>query len=434
MYKQTATTVLIVICALVPGKLSASESNYQPYVIGLRASGMAGAVNADAEEMDACYYNPAGLADSHTGSISASANLYGIQYTKTDDNLYPGDDLKASTLATIPTGISFIYPYNDKMKFAFSVFVPMQISAKEIEAFTSENLELNENTEHYYNFSNSLQVFLIGPSLGYKVNSNLNLGVSAYCAYTTSSQFLNLFWKDYNYSFSSNYKYSVYAALISSGIQYKLTDVFNLGLTVTSPSIRIAGKGTLYESAVMNSSQIQEPKSLYKGDLKADNGIPAQIKMGISYNVPKNFALGFDATYHFAHSYDWLEEDGASPPPNDTDSIRRSHRAVTDFQAGGEYYFKNKYPVRAGFFTSFSSAPDADPGKPNELPQIDLYGFTGSFGIEVEHVITTLGAQYVFGDGQTVGYKLIDKDTLEGTVVNTHEDSIYISLSTAYIF
>jgi long-subunit fatty acid transport protein len=428
MHKQLAITILTIICALSSGKLSASESNYQPYVIGLRASGMAGAVSADAEGMDACYYNPAGLADSNTGSISASANLYGIQHAKTDDNLYPGDDLKASTLATIPTGISAVYPYNDRMKLAFSVFVPMQISAKEIERF------ITENKEHYYNFTNSLQVFLIGPSLGYKVNDRLNLGLSAYCAYTTSSQFLNLFWKDYSYSVSSNYKYSVYAALVSAGAQYRLTDAFNLGLTVTSPTVRIAGKGTLYESAVTNSSQVQEPISSYEGDINADNGIPAQIKMGISYNVPKKYGIGLDATYHFAHSYDWLQEDDACFPPDCTDCIERTHRAVTDFQAGGEYYFKKKYPVRAGFFTSFSSAPDADPGKPNELPQIDLYGFTGSFGIEVEHVVTTLGAQYVFGSGETIGYRLIGTDKLAATVVNTHEDSIYISLSTAYIF
>jgi len=373
---------------------------------------------------------PAGLANSQFGSISASANLYGIQHSKVDDNLFPGEDLTASTLATIPTGISVIFPYKDKLKWAFSVFVPMQISDKEIESFISDD------KEHYYNFSNSLQVFLIGPSLGYKVNDKLNLGISAYCAYTSSSQFLNLFWKDYSYSGSINYKYSVYAAIVSAGMQYKLTDVFNLGLSVTSPSIRIAGKGTLHESAVSSSSKTPDSISLYDDNLEADNGIPAQIKMGVSYNVPRKFALGFDATYHFAHSYDWLQDEGECSQPDCSNSIniRRSHKAVTDFQAGGEYYINKKYPVRAGFFTSFSSAPDADPGKPNELPQIDLYGITASFGIEIEHVITTLGAQYVFGNGKTVGYKLMDTNILEGTVVNTHEDSIYISLSTAYIF
>jgi long-subunit fatty acid transport protein len=430
MYKRIVIIALIEICALGPGALSASESNYQPYILGLRASGMAGAVSADAEGMDACYYNPAGLANSQSGSISASANLYGIQHSKVDDNLYPSEDLTANTLATIPTGISLIFPYNDNLKWAFSVFVPMQISAKEIESF------ITDNKEHYYNFSNSLQVFLIGPSLGYKANDKLNLGISVYCAYTSSSQFLNLFWKDYNYSFSADYKYSVYAAVVSAGIQYKLTDVFNLGLSATSPSIRIAGKGTLHESAVMSSSETPNPVSVYEDNLEADNGIPAQIKMGISYNVPKKFALGFDATYHFAHSYDWLQEEDACSQPECSNSIniRRSHKAITDFQAGGEYYINKKYPVRAGFFTSFSSAPDPEPGKQNELPQIDLYGFTASFGIEIEHVITTLGAQYVFGNGKTMGYKLIDTNTLEPTVVSTYEDSIYISLSTAYIF
>jgi long-subunit fatty acid transport protein len=415
-------------CVFCPAALSAGESNYQPYIVGLRASGMGGAVSADAEGMDACYYNPAGLADSRTGSISASANLYGIQHSKTDDSLYPEEDLKANTLATIPTGISVIYPYNERMKLAFSVFVPMQISAKEIESF------FGENKEHYYNFTNSLQVLYIGPSLGYKLTDRLNIGASAYCAYTTSSQFQNLFWKDYEYSFSSNYKYTVYAALISAGLQYRLTDILNVGLCVTSPSIRISGSGTLHESAVRNSSSDYAPISIYEDNLKADNGIPAQIKMGLSLNIPKKYGIGVDITYHFAHSYDWLQEDGACFDSDCSDSIRRSHKAVTDFQAGGEYYINSKYPIRAGFFTSFSSAPDANPKQINQCPHIDLYGFTASFGIETEHVITTLGAQYVFGKGEAIGYKMIDTEDLEPTVVSAYEDALYFSLSTAYIF
>ncbi len=428
MYKLKLKMLLITVFVLCPAALSAGESNYQPYIVGLRASGMGGAVSADAEGMDACYYNPAGIADSRTGSISASANLYGVQHSKTDDSLYPEEDLKANTLATIPTGISIIYPYNNRMKLAFSVFVPMQISAKEIESF------FGENKEHYYNFTNSLQVLYIGPSVGYKATDKLNIGASAYCAYTTSSQFQNLFWKDYEYSFSSNYKYSVYAALISAGLQYRLTDIFNIGLCVTSPSIWIAGSGTLHESAVRNSSSEYAPVSVYEDNLKADNGIPAQIKMGLSLNVPKEYGVGMDITYHFAHSYQWLEEDGACFPPDCSSSIDRSHKAVTDIQMGGEYYFNKKYPIRAGFFTSFSSAPDANPNQINELPKIDLYGFTASFGIETEHVITNLGVQYVFGNGEAIGYKMIDTENLEPTVVSAYEDALYFSLSTAYIF
>ena len=56
MHKRIAIMLLIAACALGPGKLSANESNYQPYILGLRASGIGGAVSADAEGMDACYY------------------------------------------------------------------------------------------------------------------------------------------------------------------------------------------------------------------------------------------------------------------------------------------------------------------------------------------------------------------------------------------
>jgi long-chain fatty acid transport protein len=405
--------------------MSAGEDNYQPYVFGIRASGMGGAVSADAEGMDACYYNPAGLGDTHDASVSASASIYGWQHAKENDELYPGDDLKVNTLAAIPSGISAIYAIDDGLTCAFSVFVPMQAIAREIESLGSEN------KEHYYNFSNSLQVLLIGPSVGYKVNNKINLGVSAFCAYTSSSQFVNLYWKDYDYTCSNNYKYSVYSVLVEAGLQYRLTDSIKVGLVGSTPSMRVAGEGTWEESVKLGSLA---PYSIYQDGLNADNGIPAKIKLGISWNKSKKYGLGLDATYHFAHGYDWLEKNGASFPPDSSSSITRKHKAVTDFQLGGEYYIKEKYPIRAGFFTSFSSAPDPSPGNPNELPQVDLYGICLGGGIETEHVITTVGVQYVFGSGESVGYSMDSAYILQPSVVGASIDSIYFSLNTAYKF
>ena len=56
---------------------SATDGRYREYVVGERAGGMGGAAIAVASDVDAIYYNPAGLAHSQGDSISLSANLYG---------------------------------------------------------------------------------------------------------------------------------------------------------------------------------------------------------------------------------------------------------------------------------------------------------------------------------------------------------------------
>ena len=107
---------------------------------------------------------------------------------------------------------------------------------------------------------------------------------------------------------------------------------------------------------------------------------------------------------------------------------------MTDVQAGGEYYLKGRYPLRAGAFTSFSSAPDVDPQDSLALPQVDLYGLTASTGTESEHLAINLGISYIFGSGDARGNKLINPETLEGTVVQTKERALYLFATTAYLF
>ncbi|MCX7008230.1 MAG: hypothetical protein NTY53_13455, partial [Kiritimatiellaeota bacterium] len=180
------------------------------------------------------------------------------------------------------------------------------------------------------------------------------------------------------------------------------------------------------ENAVRSDKDVQGADSIYLDHLDAANGLPTQLKLGVAWQVPKKITLGVDVTHHFARSYDALSQG---------DNILERHRqAVTDVQAGVEYYIQGRYPVRAGAFTSFSAAPAVDPQDTVALPHVDLYGLTASAGMEGEHLVINLGLNYIFGSGEARGRTFAGDNTLTGAIVHTDERALYLFFTTAYLF
>lgn len=406
----------IAVVLLMPAL--AGEANYQPYSVGERAPGMGGAVCATAEGMDAAFYNPAGLGRVKRDSISVNGTFYGLQHYSTDDSLFPGEALGVDSFITIPAGISGVHRLGDGLVGAFSVFVPSQSSAKEIRAFAER--------QHFYNSSYDEQTLWAGPALGWQVNDRLTLGAAAYLVYQNVTQFNNLYWGDYAYAYAVNYDYMTWGLVASAGAQFKLTEQWSLGLTLQSPSVALYGSGKWQEHGLMADGRPSNADYVYMDDLDAVNGLPLQFKLGLAWQMPKKASVGVDVTHHFARSYDALSKGDLA--------LDRHREAVTDVQAGIEYYVGGRYPVRAGAFTSFSAAPEVDVQDLYALSHVDLYGLTASVGMESEHVVVNLGLNYIFGSGQAIGRSFNATHILQSAVVHTDEQALYLFFTTAYLF
>lgn len=412
----------VVLAAGWAGAVGAGEANYRPYIVGERAAGMGGAVAATAEGMDACFYNPAGLGGEKRDSISVNGTLYGLQNFETEDAAFPGEDFEVSSFATIPTGLSAVRRLKEGTVAAFSVFAPSQSSAREIQAY--------EDRQHYYNYSQDEQTLQLGPSIGHVFNERLSAGASVFGVYQTASEFQNLYWGESSYTYTANYTYSVIGVIGSVGIQWRLADEWALGLAFTTPSATLTGSGRVQLSEVIGDSAVSAADALYNDDLEADNGLPAQLRVGLGWQRKGVASVGLDVEHHLARSYDWMEGTQDGEPL----VIRQKREAVTDVQLGGEYIVRNRYPVRAGFFTSFSSAPGLDVENASMPSQIDLYGLTASVGSIGENVVLNVGLSYVWGDGDAFGTRLDDAGDLQTDVTTTRERSLYAFASTAYRF
>jgi len=417
-----AVLCAVLAAALLGAPALANEANYQQFIVGERASGMGGAVCSVANSVDACFFNPAGLARVTDNTLSISASLYGFQQLKLQDSLYPGEDAKTDTFVSIPSTFCSIWKLGTNEACAFSAFIPHnnQIAQSQVYVFD----------QHFYNFSLDDQVLWLGPSYGVALSDKLYAGISAFLVYRTYYRSENFYWGNYSYAYSSAFQYDALSALSVLGLQYKVDKRWNLGLTLQTPSLSLNGAGDFHFYQVVGLEELRLASSAYANSMEARYEVPAKITFGIGWEEPKVKAWGIDLTYHAANKYRRLEGHYV----NGEDAYSRSkNEEVLDLNLGGEYYLKKKYPVRAGFFTSFSHAPDPDPDVTDYPAKIDLYGFTTSIGTESKNMSVNLGLNYVVGAGESLSWENPTGAFRIGTG-DAREQQMYVFFNTSYYF
>lgn len=411
------------ICAAGITNAVADDGNYQNFIIGERAQGMGGAVSAFATSLDACFFNPAGLGRVKDNTLSVSANLYGFQKYDADSGLSVGEDLKRNSFVGIPAAVAGISKLEGKGALALSAFIPDRRSFNELVAFLE--------SKHFYNFSEDDQTMWIGPSFGCPWSDKLLLGASVFGVYRTYSRIESMSWGDINYSYSDDLKYDAFGLLAVFGAQYMINDNLSAGIVLQTPSWDLAGSGTFSASAI---SSAAGSAALYGEGLETGNCIPMKITTGIGWQKPMDRALSLDITYHFSGSYNLVSGNlKGSGITGSSDALHLTREAVLDVNIGGEYYFRGTYPLRLGFFTNRSSAPDVSPAAaPTEyrIPKIDKYGITGSIGRETKNMGMNVGLIYVFGSGDAYGYQ----GEMATARVNASEQQLYMFLSTSLYF
>lgn len=425
---------ILLAAAFSTAAARADDGNYQNYTLGERGSGMAGAVIATTADLDAAYYNPAGLGRVTASRLSLSTSIYGIYRYTVFSGLGPDHNYSVREFETIPSSFGTVLNVSDRLKLAFSAFIPDDINYNHEESFRKPGTDGDGLAAYeYFSYIVDDQQLWIGPSLGYLASDRLTLGGSVFVVYR--SAVLKQNWTIAQSTFPPDrvldqasriydVDFTNYSLLALLGAQYRLTDRILLGAAVQTPSVNLRGTGSLlYAETVTDDDLI-----VHSDDMESQNRLPARFSFGAALREPKRYALECDLNWHLPTSYDELSgtDDWSGGEVNY--ALRRL--GVVNVNLGGEYYVRESYPLRAGFFTNISSAPDPDPLIPLTTDQIDMYGATLSIGNETEHTTINVGLTYVWGDGKTLGYAP-DSTT---AVVDTRESYLLLSLSSSYIF
>ncbi|KQC14544.1 MAG: hypothetical protein APR56_03540, partial [Methanosaeta sp. SDB] len=428
------------LCLLVgfffPDALTADDTNYQNFLLGDRAAGMGGAVAATTDDLDACYYNPAGLARVTGSRIALSVSLYGLQGIRIEDGLGKGENFKAREFETIPSTFGSILKVSNDLALAFSVLTPDEIDLNVRHSFERRPDVPGTVRSDYYSATFDDSTLWIGPSFGWRAGERLSLGAGVYLLYrsavnkqewaylytsTATAEVEKVLTRIYSIDFNN------YGLLGLIGAQYALTDEIALGAAIQTPSLNITGSGELLYAVSLDdpeSDQLVQAK-----DMKSRNRHPARFTLGVAWRREGIFTLEGNCTYHLPTSYLQLSgEDSWTGQPIST-TLRRE--GVVNFNLGGEYYVMEHYPVRAGIFTNLSSSPGLDRNNlGGSLDDVDMYGVSFSVGNESEHTTFSLGVNYVWGSGKTVGIG----DDFESVAVDQDQYQLFVFLSSAYIF
>lgn len=414
---------LVVVLAFVSTPAKADDTHYQDFLVGGRAIGLGGAFAAISDDSSGAYYNPAGIVDSQTSNVSLATSLYGFERGVIGSSGF-GDtgvstDLNttATNLIVVPASAGSVKHLGDKDELgrarhalALSVMVP---SFRTSSPFATRDSDEVGTARQTYRQNYTDRSLWAGIGYANRMSSRLRLGASAYYVLRSlndSEQLTNSANGGALATFDmvqSNVSVSVSSLLFQVGAKYDLAPNWLLGVSLSSPSIRLMSSAQVsYVHGISDPANgVSTVQALNPSGLRAQSNIPAGARLGIARHVDKSYTVSADLSGHLGTSYDLVTNipNGSGletllPFPT---AIHR--RPVLNLNLGGEYYFSPDWSVSAGAFTDFSSA-DKIPAAPLAVqsPDVDLYGLTASLAWSSEHTENRLGASYSFGTGKTV--------------------------------
>jgi long-chain fatty acid transport protein len=404
---------------LFPLYLFADESHYQNIIIGERAFGLGGAFTSLATDGSAVFYNPAGLAFQAGSSISLSANFYRFLSETVENGSRIGSlvsDQKFSDFDAFPTGTTSVWELKKgdengimRQKLAFSVFIIDNTSISHRQNL--DNISYTDKNEKYLlkNFTKFDRVddVVYHGALAYSIRpfKNISFGVSGILLGRILSQTSendavnskNNGAKEWNIHLLDRVQMWHVSLMASASVLCRFDSGFRIGLNIMSPNLKVYGRADfIKESDKWGKGYEPEFISGSSNKQNANFKMPLKIAIGASYEKERKFAFSGDISI-----YDGLDEYLSFDDPDYSSIIKKN--SIYNFNLGAEYYILPILPVRAGFYTNYSSSPH-NPDKAEILTDFDLYGITSSLSLEEENISMTMGFGLSFGQGMTETY------------------------------
>lgn len=408
--RRRTSLLLSALLAAGAGGLSAQElpsvrtagnivPNYDRVRIGQMEGLEGGAYVARTGDAGANWYNPAGLVESESSALNASANAY--EYTTVElEGL--GTKFGSGRFRSIGTffggviGAPVVKGRDLRLGFSFTRPVVWSPGAVTGEA----RFDLSGQGSEQVTYSSRVDLSTSIPALaaGLRLTEGLRIGASAGMAITSISTTQILTSRVIDLTGLARGIRSIYVdgqtwdLQLGAGLQWDAAETVRLGATVTAPGLRIGGSGLVEDQVVLGYAGdasidllVRDPEARfdYRQPFRAVGGVA--VRLGA-------FELEADIRHYGARSeYALVETDSTvqvlvsdadgnvTSDRVPTPPVLETTRAITNVAIGGNVPISNTFRLHAGFFTDRS--PVGGAGE-SIFRAVDLTGLSAglSFG------------------------------------------------------
>jgi hypothetical protein len=480
MKYRTAIQICAVLWMFFFGSVfraEAQDDHYWAQQYGAVSTLMGSAMVGGVSDNSAVYYNPAALSFISNPSLSIDANVYKMDRIFVRNGAGQGMNLNSAQMSIYPQIISGMINIakNGKFKFSYSLLTRNHNSILMNTHYTGNASQSDPdnpvpsatNFVGVYDYVNQLNEQWFGIGIGYRVSDKLGIGATFFSSYRGQSYQLTNYvreidYVDTNYVFRTTtndqaVKYGTFRLLAKLGLSYTAGPL-KFGLTVTTPSVGLYGKGdTKRENSVIavsdNPADLKDNFLILdqKSGVKAIYKHPLSIAWGIDYQSPKT-RIAISAEYFFKIGTYHLMNPDASPfvyPPTYLDSatikaqinsylhIQNAARPVLNAGIGLSQVVYKSFSLLLGANTDFSSYERPD--ESNDL----LHGF-GSWNIyhvsagmsyhKLKHTLT-FGFSYAISPSQSIPpYTVINQNPDQTNEARISPETYSFILGYTYYF
>lgn len=367
----------------------AFASGFSIYEQGAKATSMAGAFVAQANDVTAIFYNPAGITSlqgTHVGLgttiIMPQANFTGP--TSVDPNLFTAAKNEVFT----PVSFYSSFQMNDQLSFGFGFFTPFGLGSD----------WGNDWAGRYLATKTSVQTFFLNPVVAYKVMDHLSLAVGFEYAMGSVTMEKAIDFPVNHSDVYSKLKANGNGMGFNLGLQYKPTDQLSLGIAYRSNvTLDFKDGDATFKLPVSETDPMYPVMRATFPNTKGSSKLklPTFLSVGVAYNLTDQLTAEFDYFQIGWSSYDKLTVKFKDPVGGKTETVsEKGYENSASYRLGMEYRMDDHLSFRAGFMRDNHAVPDnrVEPSLPEgdrNIYNIGLGYKTGAFNVDLVYMLLT---------------------------------------------
>lgn len=437
-----ATALAILLLAAAPAV--AQDSQWWTNQYGNRARLLGGAVIGSSRDLSAVYYNPGGLALVDEPDALLTGYVFEMDNIKYTDVLLEGTELSSTSFDAVAGLIAGQLPFGflGENRLAYSYLTRHNLEYRFNEGGTVANAQLPgldgiATASGALTFETRLREYWGGLTWSTPLD-RYGLGVSLFVA--NRSQRLR-----YNSSLTTtgtdgdvftlgslrSYNYYDWRLLTKIGMSTSF-DRWNVGLTVTTPSLHLFGSGDVGYQTVGILPDFETVTNSFQDDLSSGYASSWAIGAGGEY-------IGSGWKAHLA--LEWFDRVDrtvldTAPFRSQTDStvvidtdVTNVMRGLVNIAAGYEHQFSDRYAGYATFYTDWTGA-EVDDGSVTTTTPWNLWTLGTGAIFSLGRSEFTAGLTYKFGGRDDIGrFDLVPDDDVDDTLLPATADGRFWRLT-----